>query len=56
MQVYNCGSLASVIFAMKPQLVSLWSALAGAPIGHEAGIRLFQRSAALHVRTGTFSL
>jgi hypothetical protein len=43
-QVYNCGSLASVIFAMKPQLVSLWSALAGAPAGHEAGIRLFQRS------------
>jgi hypothetical protein len=46
MQVYNCGSLASVIFSMKPQLVPLWSALAGAPVGHEAGIRLFQRSVA----------
>jgi hypothetical protein len=44
-QVYNCGALASVIFGMKPQLVSLWSSLAGAPIGHETGIRLFQRRA-----------
>jgi len=42
-QVYNSGSLASVIFSLKPQLVSLWSALAGSPIGHEAAIRLFQR-------------
>jgi hypothetical protein len=43
LQVYNSGSLASVIFGLKPQLLPFWSALAGAPVGHEGAIRLFQR-------------
>jgi len=41
-QVYQNRSLAGIL-SLKPELLSLWSALAGSLIGHEEAIGLFRR-------------